>query len=219
MFKSFSELNSLILPLLAYLFPDITVLKVRFVLQNLRNLSRVISVNRCLIFKVHHTWLRWFSSFSLPRELRSSSELCHYIKSSSLCQPHFFIFFIFSSPFLQHSRVLLLGDILFFFFSLRFSLVNVEVGFWFEHDMWRYWLISCFFIRANSIGMRFKQRTFFLELFFLYFALLYMFLYSEHIHNEFCLFSFWTSSFPFTFYPLRLVVPPRHLPLLQGEAE
>ena len=36
MFKSFSELNSLILPLLAYLFPDITVLKVRFVLQNFK---------------------------------------------------------------------------------------------------------------------------------------------------------------------------------------
>ena len=68
MFKSFSELNSLILPLLAYLFPDITVLKVRFVLQNLRNLSRVISVNRCLIFKVHPTWFLWFSSFFASSE-------------------------------------------------------------------------------------------------------------------------------------------------------
>ena len=219
MFKSFSELNSLILPLLAYLFPDITVLKVRFVLQNLRNLSRVISVNRCLIFKVHHTWLRWFSSFFASSEapfLKWALPLYQILLPLST---PFFHLFSFSSPFLQHSRVLLFGDILFFIFSLRFPLVNVEVGFWFEYNMWRYWLISCFFIRANSIGMWFKQRTFFLELFFLYFALLYMFLYSEYIHNEFCLFSFWTSSFPFTFYPLRLVVPPRHLPLLQGEAE
>ena len=219
MFKSFSELNSLILPLLAYLFPDITVLKVRFVLQNLRNLSRVISVNRCLIFKVHHTWLRWFSSFFASSEapfLKWALPLYQILLPLST---PFFHLFSFSSPFLQHSRVLLLGDSFFLLPLFCLSFVNVGVGIWFEYNMWRYWLISCFFIRANSIGMWFKQRTFFLELFFLCFALLYMFLYSEHIHNEFCLFSFWTSSFPFTFYPLRLVVPPRHLPLLQGEAE
>ena len=129
MFKSFSELNSLILPLLAYLFPDITVLKVRFVLQNLRNLSRVISVNRCLIFKVHHTWLRWFSSFFASSEapfLKWALPLYQILHP--LSTPFFHLFYLFL-PFLQHFRVLLLGDILFFIFSLRSSLVNVEVGF------------------------------------------------------------------------------------------
>ena len=97
MFKSFSELNSLILPLLAYLFPDITVLKVRFVLQNLRNLSRVISVNRCLIFKVHHTWFLWFSSFFASGEapfLKWALPLYQILLP--LSTPFFHLFYLFS---------------------------------------------------------------------------------------------------------------------------
>ena len=98
MFKSFSELNSLILPLLAYLFPDITVLKVRFVLQNLRNLSRVISVNRCLIFKVHHTWFLWFSSFFASSEapfLKWALPLYQILLP--LSTPFFHLFYLFFS--------------------------------------------------------------------------------------------------------------------------
>ena len=42
--------------MLAYLFPDITVLKSTFcILQNLRNLKGISVNNRCLIFKVHHS--------------------------------------------------------------------------------------------------------------------------------------------------------------------
>ena len=146
--------------------------------KTLRNLSRVISVNRCLIFKVHHTWFLWFSSFFASGEapfLKWALPLYQILLPLST---PFFHLFSFSSPFLQHSRVLLLGD---GFFSLPLfclNFVNVAVGFWFEYNMWRYWLISCFFIRANSIGMWFKQRTFFLNYFLsLFCTSLYVFIF------------------------------------------
>ena len=79
------------MPLLAYLFPDITVLKYVLFYKTLKKSLRVISVNRCLIFKVHP------ALFPIARRL-SSSELCYYTKPPSFCQHLFSSFFSFSSP-------------------------------------------------------------------------------------------------------------------------
>ena len=147
MFKSFSELNSLILPLLAYLFPDITVLKVRFVLQNLRNLSRVISVNRCLIFKVHHTWFLWFSSFFASGEapfLKWALPLYQILLP--LSTPFFHLFYLFFSLSSTLPGVAF-GRYSFLPFLAPFLFCKCWGGDWFHYYMWRYWLISCFFPR------------------------------------------------------------------------
>ena len=127
----------------------------------------------------------------------------------------------------------------FFFFSLSSTLPGVAfwrysfllflapflsckcwcgVGFWVLYVEMEVILLAFLSVQTQSVCDLNKEH-FFLNYFFFILHFFICFYIQIYIHNEFCLFSFWTSSFPFTFYPLRLVVPPRHLPLLQGEAE
>ena len=114
----FQSFNSLICHLPAYLFPDITVLKVRFVLQNFK---KSFKGNFCLsLFNFQgasHLIPMIFIIFRFRRSSVPQVSFAHYIKSFPLCQPYFFIFFIFFAPFLQHPRVLLLPLVFSCFFS------------------------------------------------------------------------------------------------------
>ena len=123
MFKSFSELNSLILPLLAYLFPDITVLKVRFVLQNFK---KSFKGNFCLsLFNFQGASHLIPMIFIIFRFRRSSVPQVSFAIISNpppFVNPIFSSFFLFSLPFFNIPGCCFL-EIFFSYFSRSVSLL------------------------------------------------------------------------------------------------
>ena len=159
--------------------------------KTLRNLSRVISVYRCLIFKVHRTWFLWFSSFFASLEapfLKWALPLYQILPPLSTLFFHLFYLFcsLSSTP----------PGVAFWRYSfLIFLAPYPSCKCWGGVGVWALYMeievIYFIFFRIFSICMWFKQRTYILSLF----ALFYMFRKSFEFIFSFCTsFSFYVKS-------------------------